>query len=125
MASRSVAFNDCQLRREGMDLARDLMQSLGTRTFGNGRDAVITSMSRVFRNIGTGFDQLSCEDLVQFLYFAKGSCAELKHQIGLAVENQLLSPEEGEDFCYRIRRISAMLYRLIRTRGLPSSLLSC
>jgi four helix bundle protein len=124
MAIRLPGGNDCQLRREGMQLASDLMQRLGSRSFGNGRDAVIESMSRVFRNIATGFDKLSCDDLVQFLYFSQGACAELKHQIALAVDNQFLSQEESDDFCHRIRRMSAMLYRFIRNQGVPSSQLS-
>jgi len=56
------------------------------------------------------------KSLFNFLYIAKGSCSELRTQLYIASEVGVIENQAATDFLEQTRKISAMLYRLIKTR---------
>src|SRR6056297_3644417 len=52
----------------------------------------------------------------RILNIAKGSCAELRTQLYIAKEVDIISKNTCNDFIKRTKKISAMLYNLIKVR---------
>jgi four helix bundle protein len=67
-------------------------------------------------NSAEGFERNPNKEFVQFLYIAKSSCGELRTQLYLATEVGILQKETGKTLIEKTKKISAMLYNLIRIR---------
>jgi four helix bundle protein len=67
-------------------------------------------------NIAEGFERHSNKEFIQFLYIAKSSCGELRTQIFVAIEVGYFDRNLGMELIERTRKISAMIYKLIKTR---------
>ena len=75
-------------------------------------------------NIAEGTERDSAADFVRFLRIAKGSCSELRTQIYLARELELIQPTESAAWVSETKEINAMLQGLIfsvqRNKNTPS-----
>ena len=67
-------------------------------------------------NIAEGSERQSNKEYVQFLYIAKGSCAELKTQLYIAYRLNYIITEDYDILVKEIDIISKMLYKLIQYR---------
>jgi len=67
-------------------------------------------------NIAEGYDRQTNKEFIQFLYIARGSCAEIRTQIHLAIALNYIENEPGKLLIDKTHKISAMLYNLIKTR---------
>jgi len=106
-------FEDFYLRKEGIELAHDLMVCL--ESCGNSKlCSQLRQYADIAANIAVGFEKLSGHDPVQFVYFVKGACAELNKQIEFAGKRRLISLEAGANLLRRNRKISKLVYGLIR-----------
>ncbi|MEO0080737.1 MAG: four helix bundle protein [candidate division WOR-3 bacterium] len=74
------------------------------------RRAAVSIMS----NIAEGHERGSTQELVQFLYVAKGSCGEVRAQLGIARDQGYISAKDCDSASAQCRRLSAMLYRFIQ-----------
>jgi four helix bundle protein len=116
MAERIERFEDLEVWKEGMRLAVELYDCLKEcRDFGL-KDQIQRSAVSVPSNIAEGFERNSNKEFIQFLYIAKSSCGELRTQLYLATEVGLLQKEAGRTLIEKTKKISAMLYNLIRIR---------
>ena len=110
-------FEDLDVWKEGMRLARDVYKSLEKcRDFGL-RDQMQRAAVSIPSNIAEGFERHSNKAFIRILYISQGSCAELRTQIYLAIEIGVLHKEQSDDLLEKTRKISAMLFRLIKTRN--------
>ena len=66
-------------------------------------------------NIAEGSERDSKQDFIRFLRIAKGSAAELRTQIYIALKLELLTKDESDNFVNETKEISAMLQGLIRS----------
>ena len=107
---------DCRLRKESVQLMRDLLDCLKSHSGNRPDDPALQAFTRLLSNIAAGFAQMSAEDFIQFLYFAKGSCAEIQHRLDWARTQNFITPSEKKEFHRRLRKISAMLYVLITSQ---------
>ena len=67
-------------------------------------------------NIAEWNSRNSAKDQIQFLYIARGSCAELETQILLSEDLWFLEQQKSQELCEKVVEISKMLAWLIRSK---------
>jgi four helix bundle protein len=72
---------------------------------GQMRSASISVMS----NIAEGFERGGDREFIQFLSNAKGSCGEVRSQLGVALDEQYVTPAEFEDLHNRSIEVSRLI----------------
>jgi len=80
------------------------------------RDQVRKAAVSVASNIAEGYEKNSNKDFVRYLLIAKGSLAELRTQLEIALEIGYIDKkvfEKAEDQC---KKITAMVIKLIKAR---------
>ncbi|MBN1482242.1 four helix bundle protein [candidate division KSB1 bacterium] len=116
MAKKVIRFEDLEVWKEGMRLARDIYKQLKpSKDFGLKGQMQRASVS-IPSNIAEGFERKTNNEFIHFLFVAKGSCAELRTQLYLAKEIQEIDNRVADDLLARAVVVSKMLYRLIETR---------
>lgn len=116
MADTIEKFEDLKVWKEGMQLAVQLYKELkGCRDYGM-RDQLQRAAVSVPSNIAEGFERGSNKEFIRFLYIAKASAGELRTQLYLCREVGVLPKASCEQLIEHTRKISAMLYNLIKTR---------
>ncbi len=115
MGRRIEKFEDLSVWQEGMRLVVDVYEGLKACKDFSLWDQMQRSAVSVPSNIAEGFERNSNKEFVQFLYIAKSSCGELRTQLYLAVELKLLPEELGTSLLEKTKKISAMLYNLIKS----------
>ena len=74
------------------------------------------SATSVTANIAEGFERGSNKEFIHFLYYAKGSCSELRTQIYLANNIGIIDKEIGDKIILRTKMISGKIFNLIKVR---------
>ncbi len=116
MGSKIERFEDLEVWKEGVRLAVALYKQLATcKDFGL-RDQLQRSAVSIPSNIAEGYERSSNKEFIQFLHIAKGSCSELRTQLYIAREVGVIEHKRVTEFLEQTRKISAMLYKLIKTR---------
>jgi four helix bundle protein len=114
--SKIEKFEDLIVWQEAMELVVKTYNLLnGCKDFSL-RDQIQRAVVSVPSNISEGFDRQTNKEFVQFLYIAKGSLAEVRTQLYLAQKLKYIELEEVKLLIEDTRKISAMLYKLIKTR---------
>jgi four helix bundle protein len=88
------------------------------------RSQITRSALSISSNIAEGFERETNRECIRFLYYAKGSCGELRSQIYIGMKINYIGKEAGEDWLKEAKDISYMINGLIYTRrnfSLPSS----
>lgn len=67
-------------------------------------------------NIAEGFEKDSEKDDIRMLHVAKGSAGELRSQLRLATEIQLLASQDSQPLIRKCQAVSAMLANLIKAK---------
>jgi four helix bundle protein len=95
---------------------------LESRDFGF-RDQIQRASVSIMNNIAEGFERQTNKEFRQFLYIAKGSCAEVKSMLYLALELSYLNSKEYNSLIDDSVEVSKMLTGLIRSlkESYPSS----
>ena len=116
MAEKINKFEDLNVWKESMNLTVELFETIKNwKDFGF-RDQIRRSAVSIPSNIAEGFERKSNKEFIQFLYIAKASCGELRTQLYLAIKINLIEKKRGEEFIEWSRKISSMLFKLIKTR---------
>ncbi|MEM6842546.1 MAG: four helix bundle protein [Bacteroidota bacterium] len=109
-------FEDLDVWQEGFKLSVVLCRELrSNKNFGL-RDQIQRSVISIPSNIAEGFERKSNKEFIQYLYIAQGSCAELRTQLMIAENAQLIEINDIDKLIEKTRKISAMLHKLIQTR---------
>ena len=109
-------FEDLEVWKESMRLTVEIYNQLKSCKDFSLRDQIHRSAISIPSNIAEGFDRKSNKEFIQFLYISKGSCSELRTQLYLTSEIGVIDRNIVGNFVERTRKISAMLYNLIKTR---------
>ncbi len=110
------SFEDLNVWKESMRLVVDIYNCLKNCKDFSLRDQMQRAAVSIPSNIAEGFERDTNKEFIRFLYIAKGSSAELRTQIYIAIQVKFITKETGTDFIERTKKISAMLYNLIKTR---------
>lgn len=116
MNGKIEKFEDLELWKESMSLATKIYENLkNCQDFGL-KDQMQRSAVSIVSNIAEGFERNSNKEFIQFLYYSKASCGELRTQLYIALKIGILKNDDAEELIEKTRKISAMLYKLIKTR---------
>lgn len=83
------------------------------------KDQINAAAVSVMSNIAEGFSRRTNKEFVQFLFIAKGSCAEVQSLLYAGLDQRYLSQEKFDSLYRQTDLIARMLSRLItylRTR---------
>ena len=79
------------------------------------KDQIQRAAVSIPSNIAEGYERNSNRELLKFLYIAKGSAGEVRSQLYTALDLKYLTQDVCDDLMTRIRRISAGLFKWIRS----------
>ena len=109
-------YEDLDVWKESMRLAVEIYNNLnGCKDYGL-KNQLQRSAVSIPSNIAEGYDRGTNKEYINFLNIAKGSCAELRTQLYIAKEVDILPKKLSNDFIKQSKKISAMLYNLIQVR---------
>jgi four helix bundle protein len=80
------------------------------------KDQIQRACVSVPANIAEGDERQTNKEAVQFLYVARGSSAEVRTFLYLAIELKYVPKDKSLDMIDQYKKVSAMLYRLIERR---------
>ncbi len=114
--SKIEGFEDLVVWQRAIDLAADVY-----RLFEPSRDFTLKNQIQraaisISSNIAEGYERGSNKEFVQFLYYAKGSCGEVRSQTQLARRVKLIQEMPAERIIAASRELSAKLGAYINVR---------
>jgi len=77
------------------------------------KDQITRSSLSVPSNIAEGYDRSSKKDNINFLYYSKGSCAELRTQIYIGMKIEYIDKETSKAWIAETKELSRMIQGLI------------
>lgn len=118
MASKINSYEDLRVWQDGMLLAEMVYafcrQLPREETYGLSSQLKRAAVS-IPSNIAEGSERNSTKELIQFLYIARGSLAEVRTQVKLAVRlNYLSELGEWEEICDKLSRSLSNLIKSLR-----------
>jgi four helix bundle protein len=116
MNNKIEKFEDLLVWQEAMLLAENIYKSFSTcKDFGF-KDQIQRASVLVPSNIAEGFDRQTNKEFIQFLYISKGSASEVRTHLYLAKRLNHVDNNNADELLDMTRKISAMLFNLIKTR---------
>ena len=77
------------------------------------RDQLRRASVSVLSNIAEGFERDTTPDFIHFLFMAKGSAGEIRAQLYVALDQNLISKEQFDNASTSARHVSGIIARLI------------
>ena len=116
MESKYQSFEDLVIWKEGMEICFSIYDCLSNcHDFGL-RNQMERSAVSVPSNIAEGYELNSDRGLIKHLYIAKGSIAELRTQLYIAIRQHYISEGKGNLLLDRSRKLSGMIQKFITAR---------
>ena len=110
-----TGFEKLDVWKSGCRLAVEVYSELqNSRDYGL-RDQMQRAAVSIPSNIAEGSERKGTKEFIQFLYIAKGSCAELRTQLYIASCIGAISASSVSKLTGETKRIAAMLSSLINT----------
>jgi len=116
MANTVNKFEDLNVWREGMELTADLYKELkNCKDFGL-KDQIQRAAVSIPSNIAEGFERNTNKEFIHFLYISKASSGEVRTHLYLCKRLNLIQSQRCDKLIEQTKKISGMLYNLIKTR---------
>jgi four helix bundle protein len=109
-------FEDLIVWEQAIELASSIYLALSASRDFSFRDQVQRAAVSVSSNIAEGFERGSNADFIRFLYYAKGSCGEVRSQLQLARRVRLLTEENADRLIAGAHLLSRKLGAYIKVR---------
>ncbi len=115
MCGRSSSFENLEVWQKACRLNVDLWHLLSDSKEYWLREQMLGSALSIPSNIAEGCDRGSKPDFRRFLNIAKASAAELRTQLYIAAEIQVINEDRAEQFLEELASITKMLQALINS----------
>lgn len=116
MESTYQLFEDLVIWQEGMKICYQIYDALEQcHDFGL-RNQMERSAVSVPSNIAEGYELSSDRAFIRHLYIAKGSAAELRTQLYIAIRQKYISQEIGTELLAHTKKLSGMIQKFINAR---------
>ena len=106
-------FEELSVWQEACKLAVEVYTVLNKSNDNGLKSQMQRAVVSIASNIAEGAERQSNKEFIQFLYIAKGSCAELRTQLYIAVKIQQITKNDVENLIAKSKHISSMLHKLI------------
>jgi len=113
----ATCFEDLEVWKLSMKLTVNVYKYFKECKDWNFKDQIQRASVSIPSNIAEGFSRKTNKEFCQFLYIAKGSCAEVRTQVYLAKELIYIDNEIFTMFNKDTDLISRMLYSMIKYRS--------
>ena len=110
-----MAFEDLEVWKKSARLSGNIYKSLASLKDYGFKDQITRSGLSIPSNIAEGMERSSGKETVNFLSYAKGSCAELRTQVYIGIDIGYIPKETGMAWVSETKEISAMLVGLIKS----------
>lgn len=110
-------FEELKVYQQARELTNRIYIVTRQATFARDRslvDQIRRASVSVVSNTAEGYERGSTPEFVQFLYVARGSCGEVRAQLGIARDQGYLSDADCEAMSGQCRLVSGMLYKFIQ-----------
>lgn len=114
--SKIEGFEDLIVWQRAIDLAASVYAAWETSRDFSFRDQVQRAAVSISSNIAEGYERDSNADFIRFLYYAKGSCGEIRSQLHLARRVRLLTDQTATAMIEEARSLSRKLGAYIKVR---------
>jgi four helix bundle protein len=111
-----MKFEDLDVWKRATRLSANIYKELVRNKDFGFKDQITRSGLSIPSNIAEGIERGSNKECVKFLYYAKGSCGELRTQIYIGIDIDYINSETGKQWIKENRELSAMLVGLIRSK---------
>jgi len=110
-----MAFEDLEVWKRSAGLSAEVYNELcKLKDFGF-KDQITRSGLSIPSNIAEGIDRNSDKETINFLSYAKGSCAELRTQVYIGMKIGYIKKATGNNWIKETKEISAMLVGLTKS----------
>ena len=110
-----ASFEDLEVWKRSCKLAVRIYAILrDCRDYGL-KDQMTRAAVSIASNVAEGAERNSTAEFVRFLHIAKGSAAELRTQVYIAQQVDLISKEIQEHLTEELKVVSSMLHSLIQS----------
>jgi len=117
MAGKAAeAFEDLHVYQRSRELTNEIYRLTRQGAFSRDRglaDQIRRAAVSILSNIAEGFERGAKTEFIQFLYIAKGSCGEVRAQLGVAHDQQYVPDADYARLLDLVRRIGGMLSNFI------------
>lgn len=107
-------FEDILIWQRAKKLAVEIYSLFGGSNDYGFRGQIERAAVSIMNNIAEGYERKSNQEFKQFLYIAKGSCAEVRSMLHLAKDLRLMPDEQYDKLLLDTETISKMLSSFIK-----------
>jgi len=112
-----IYFEDLEVWKEARKLTNEIYRVTGNSVFSKDfglRDQIRRAAVLVMSNVAEGFERGGNQELIQFLFIAKGSCGEARSQLYIAKDQGYIRDEKFNNLFKSFKRLSVMLSNFIK-----------
>ncbi|MDO8495918.1 MAG: four helix bundle protein [bacterium] len=108
-------FEDIISWQKSQDLAKTIYELFRNNRDYGFKDQIQRAVVSISNNIAEGFERKGNNEFKQFLFIAKGSCAEVRSMSNLALSSEYISQKDFEEIHAKAVEISKLISGLIKT----------
>lgn len=106
-------FEDLDVWKRSARLSADIFKLFKSCNDYGFKDQITRSGLSIPSNIAEGYDRHTIKDSIRFFYYSKGSCAELRTQIYIAMDIDYIAKDIGNVWIAETVELSKMIQGLI------------